>query len=199
MINHRPLVVPALGRVRRPHPDPPRAATSTHSWRSWEDSNREVARRYVGDGDVLFRLPRKTNGTTTDQRLDPDRLDHFLELAELPERLHAPLRELAEQECRLRPWRSPSTSAPARRGPLDPGVLPGEPRPAGELGVLYPSSPGVARHGKLGLYLKSDEERESSANWYRQKHSDPVRFRRAFRRQLLDELGVLRARPRPDV
>ena len=70
----------------------------------------------------------------------------------------------------------------------------------GELGVLYPSSPGVARHGKLGLYLKSDEERETSANWYRHKHhSDPVRFRRAFRRQLRDELRVLRARPRPDV
>ncbi len=58
----------------------------------------------------------------------------------------------------------------------------------GELGVLYPSSPGAARHGKLGLFLKSDEERESSANWYRQKQSDPVRFRKSFRRRLLREL-----------
>ena len=67
----------------------------------WEESNRLVAREFLGDDDGrLFRLPRRTRNTTTEQRLDPARLDHFLALAELPERLHAPLRRLAERESR---------------------------------------------------------------------------------------------------
>jgi hypothetical protein len=65
----------------------------------WEQTNEQVARDFLGDGQPLFRLPRRTEGTTAEQRLDPARLDRFLELLQLPEQLHAPLRRLAEQEA----------------------------------------------------------------------------------------------------
>jgi len=66
----------------------------------WEDSNREVARRYLDDeSGKLFREPRKADRTTTTQRLDPDRLDHLLAVTELPGELHAPLRRLVEREA----------------------------------------------------------------------------------------------------
>jgi hypothetical protein len=65
----------------------------------WEASNLAVARELVGDDDALFRVPRKTDNTTTEQRLDPGRLDHFIELLELPEQTHRPLRELVEREA----------------------------------------------------------------------------------------------------
>jgi hypothetical protein len=69
----------------------------------WEESNRGVAREILGDQTgQLFRAPRKTSNTTTEQRLDPARLDRFTELLELPERMHAPLRRLAEREARAR-------------------------------------------------------------------------------------------------
>ncbi|MGB0100583.1 MAG: hypothetical protein WBP61_09900 [Nocardioides sp.] len=66
---------------------------------SWHEPNREVARRYFGtaEGD-LFHADRKATGTTTRQRLDPDRLDHFLEVGEIAEEWHAPLRRLAAAE-----------------------------------------------------------------------------------------------------
>ena len=66
----------------------------------WEESNRAVARDFLGDSSgELFRAPRKTSNTTSDQILDPARLDHFLEVLELPEEQHAPLRALAEREA----------------------------------------------------------------------------------------------------
>jgi hypothetical protein len=67
----------------------------------WEESNRRVARHFLADesGD-LFRTPRKSRHTTTEQRLDPARLDHFLGLLELPEQTHAALRALVEREAR---------------------------------------------------------------------------------------------------
>ena len=69
----------------------------------WEDSNRRVAREMLGEEDgVLFRTPRKTSNTTSDQVLDPARLDDYLELLELPEQTHAPLRSLAEREAAAR-------------------------------------------------------------------------------------------------
>jgi hypothetical protein len=65
----------------------------------WEESNRRVALDILGDeSGQLFHMPRKIRDSTTSQHLDPARLDHFLELAELPDRLHAPLRRLAERE-----------------------------------------------------------------------------------------------------
>jgi hypothetical protein len=67
----------------------------------WADGNTRVAQEYLHDpGGQLFRMPRKTAGITTEQRLDPDRLDHFLALMETPERMHAPLRRLAEREAK---------------------------------------------------------------------------------------------------
>jgi hypothetical protein len=57
-----------------------------------------------------------------------------------------------------------------------------------ELGHLYPRSPGGARHGRLSLFVKSDEEVLSAPNWARQKESDPAAFRRAFRRRLFSEI-----------
>jgi hypothetical protein len=66
----------------------------------WDDSNRLVARDFLNDpSGQLFRAPRRTRNTTTEQVLDPARLDHYLELLELPESLHAPLRRIAEREA----------------------------------------------------------------------------------------------------
>jgi hypothetical protein len=68
---------------------------------SWEESNRAVARDFLGDKTgQLFRAPRKTRNTTTEQRLDPARVDDYLALLDLPEQLHEPLRRLAEREAR---------------------------------------------------------------------------------------------------
>ncbi|HET8961650.1 hypothetical protein [Nocardioides sp.] len=69
----------------------------------WEESNRRVAREMLGDASgQLFARPRKTRNTTSEQFLDPARLDHFLALLELPEQMHAPLRALAEREAQGR-------------------------------------------------------------------------------------------------
>jgi hypothetical protein len=68
----------------------------------WEKTNRAVARELLGDRTgQLFRAPRKTRNTTTEQRLDPARLDHYLVLLDLPEQLHEPLRRLAEREAKV--------------------------------------------------------------------------------------------------
>jgi hypothetical protein len=65
----------------------------------WEESNRRVARDFMNDETGrLFHVARKTRNTTTEQRLDPARLDHFLTLLAIPEHMHAPLRALAERE-----------------------------------------------------------------------------------------------------
>lgn len=69
----------------------------------WEESNRRVAREFLHDETgELFRAPRRTRNTTTEQRLDPARLDHYLELLDLPEQVHAPLRQVAEREAKTR-------------------------------------------------------------------------------------------------
>jgi hypothetical protein len=68
----------------------------------WEEPNRRVALDFLGDASgELFHTPRKTRDTTTEQHLDPSRLDHFLTLLELPEPVHTPLRRLVEREARL--------------------------------------------------------------------------------------------------
>lgn len=69
----------------------------------WEDSNERVARDFLHDASGrLFRTPRKSDNVTTEQRLDPDRLDHFFAVLRTPERLHAPVRRLAEREAKIR-------------------------------------------------------------------------------------------------
>lgn len=68
----------------------------------WEETNRAVAREVLGDRTgQLFRAPRKTHNTTTEQRLGPARVDHYLELLDLPEELRRPLRRLAEREANV--------------------------------------------------------------------------------------------------
>ena len=65
----------------------------------WRDANVEVARDFLGDSSgELFRVPRKPQDSTTEQRLDPARIDHYLELLDLPERLHEPLGAMAKSE-----------------------------------------------------------------------------------------------------
>jgi hypothetical protein len=69
----------------------------------WDEANQAVARRYLHDATgVLFRMPRKTDHTTAKQYLDPDRLDRFLTLLELPEQQHGPLRQVVEREAKDR-------------------------------------------------------------------------------------------------
>jgi hypothetical protein len=66
----------------------------------WSETNERVARQYLQDpSGQLFRTARKANNVSTEQRLDPDRLDHFFTVLGLPERLHAPLRRVAEREA----------------------------------------------------------------------------------------------------
>lgn len=66
----------------------------------WADSNRRVAVEQLEDeSGELFRAPRKTAGTTTEQALDPGRLDHYLTLLEIPEEEHAAIRRIATKEA----------------------------------------------------------------------------------------------------
>ena len=65
----------------------------------WQDANREVARRWFGESGDLFPPSRRTEGATSRQYLDPDRLAFYLDVTRLPERLHTPLRRLVEQEA----------------------------------------------------------------------------------------------------
>ena len=66
----------------------------------WEEANSRVAADFLGEAGVpLFVAPRDVSNTTTEQRLDPARLDHFLAVADLPEQVHPSLRRLAEREA----------------------------------------------------------------------------------------------------
>jgi hypothetical protein len=66
----------------------------------WEEGNQAVARRFLSDPTgELFRMARRTDNTVTRQQFDPDRLDHFRTLLELPEDVHAPLRRVVEREA----------------------------------------------------------------------------------------------------
>ena len=66
----------------------------------WEDSNQRVAREFLGQDDgELFRADRKSVGTTTEQRLDPARLDHYFEALDIPESQHDAIRRIAAKEA----------------------------------------------------------------------------------------------------
>lgn len=58
-----------------------------------------------------------------------------------------------------------------------------------ESGFLYPTTPGKSRHAKFTLFLTPDDELDSQPVWHRLGFEDPGRFRRRFRRQLLDEIA----------
>ncbi len=98
-IRNRKLVVKLARSSRGPTLTLPEPALERFMAR-WESGNEAVARRYFGEEDgVLFRSPRRSRGTTSVQRLDPDRLDYFLDVTELPSRIHPPLRRLVEREA----------------------------------------------------------------------------------------------------
>ena len=66
----------------------------------WAESNRRVARELLGDRTgELFKTPRRTGDTTTEQVLDPARLDFYLPLLEIPEEQHPAIRAIAEREA----------------------------------------------------------------------------------------------------
>jgi hypothetical protein len=65
----------------------------------WAASNRRVAGEFFDEDGDLFRTDRKVGGTTTDQRLDPGRLDHYLALLEIPEAHHDDIRRIAVREA----------------------------------------------------------------------------------------------------
>jgi len=56
-------------------------------------------------------------------------------------------------------------------------------------GLLYPATPGRGRHHKLGLSVKPPRELERSPEWSRVEQRDPTKFRRRFRRQLMNEIA----------
>lgn len=65
----------------------------------WADTNSEVARAYFPDGpDTLFDLSPRGREATSDQRLDPARVDELSEVVELPIAATALLREIAAAE-----------------------------------------------------------------------------------------------------
>ncbi|NYJ00751.1 hypothetical protein HNR19_001449 [Nocardioides thalensis] len=64
----------------------------------WTATNRQVAATYFA-GDELFGPRRASRSTTTDQRLDPARLDHYFELLEIPAEQQAAVRAIAEREA----------------------------------------------------------------------------------------------------
>lgn len=64
----------------------------------WEQTNREVAATYFGE-DQLFGPRRSSRSVTTEQRLDPARLDHYLELLEIPADQQPAVRAIAEREA----------------------------------------------------------------------------------------------------
>ncbi len=61
-------------------------------------------------------------------------------------------------------------------------------------GTLYPRTPGGARHTRLGMFAKSDEDLVRTGAWRRMGRPDPRRFRRRFRRRLLQEVADADAR-----
>lgn len=67
----------------------------------WAENNRAVARTFLREvsGD-LFQHRRRDEETTTDQLLDPGRVDHYVDLLELDPDLQPRLRRLAEREAR---------------------------------------------------------------------------------------------------
>jgi hypothetical protein len=60
-------------------------------------------------------------------------------------------------------------------------------------GVLYPRVPGRARHTRLGLAVKPDDELTRTPAWHRIGQPIPQRFRRRFRRKLLAEIAAVEA------
>lgn len=66
----------------------------------WSLTNDRVATDFLGESEgPLFEPRRARTGVTTHQVLPPERLDHYLDLLEIPEKRHAGLRRLVEREA----------------------------------------------------------------------------------------------------
>lgn len=99
-IDNRPIMERLAPLSRGPKLTLPPAVLEAFSVR-WEESNRAVAQEFFpDDGCELFAPRRDSLRGSVEQRLDPDRLPHFLALAELPDELYVPLRQVAEREAR---------------------------------------------------------------------------------------------------
>jgi hypothetical protein len=100
LIDNRSLVARLAAQASGPSLTLP-SSTLDAVMARWAESNRAVAEEFLHEpGGDLFHEPRSEGRTTTDQRLDPTRIDHYLTLLELPEQVHAPLRQIAEREAR---------------------------------------------------------------------------------------------------
>jgi hypothetical protein len=99
MINNRPVVVRLAAASTGPVLTLPEPVLDAFM-EKWRDSNAAVAREFLDEPDgQLFRKPRRTRATTTQQHLEPALVDRYLDLLDLPDRLHEPLRRLAEREA----------------------------------------------------------------------------------------------------
>jgi len=89
-------------RLRQHRPGPTLtlpAATLDRIMERWDDSNRSTALDFLGDdGGVLFREPRREADTTTEQRLDPARVEYFAALVGLDTDVCTALKGIAERE-----------------------------------------------------------------------------------------------------
>jgi hypothetical protein len=56
-----------------------------------------------------------------------------------------------------------------------------------DAGILYPRTPGLARHLQLGLFFQPDNRLHTLPAWRRLGYRDPQAFRTTFQRQLFDE------------
>jgi hypothetical protein len=66
----------------------------------WQESNRAVARTHLADpGGELFPTDRGVRSATTEQHLEPARLEEIMAAVDLPEEDRDPLRRLAAQEA----------------------------------------------------------------------------------------------------
>ncbi len=95
-LDHRDLVTRMAERCPGPPLSLPEAELSAFM-AQWTDSNRAVAREFFSEAE-LFGPPRQHRDTVVDQRLDPDRLPHLLELLELPTEWLTPLGRISERE-----------------------------------------------------------------------------------------------------
>lgn len=61
-----------------------------------------------------------------------------------------------------------------------------------ERGILFPRSPGRARHIKFGLSFRSASEFDEMPAWHTMRAQSPERFKRRFHRRLLEEIEAVR-------
>ena len=96
LIDHRELVRRLVAHSTGPVLTLPEADLAGFLGR-WADSNRDTARKYFGEEDLFH--DQRTRATTDVQRLDPDRVDHFLEIGELPSDVRAEVIRIAVREA----------------------------------------------------------------------------------------------------